>query len=189
MFSFSLSFCFCFLFPFSLFCSWFCFVCFPFFFLCFFLFCFCLSCLYSGPWSWLNAVKVKFSFSIGIGCSRLSCVWRMRNLLNFNATERIEQFEKSVNNIIHHSLLLLLFFFLFVLGFGLWKGESRKRCKKWVIFFCFYEFVNLWFSSPTVFMAFHACVCMCVCDVSVCLARKSLHTSRRCGRNYLSNCT
>lgn len=187
MFSFSFSFCFLFPFPFSLFCSWFVFVCFPF---CLFLFCFCfcLSCLYSGPWSRLNAVKVKFSFSIlfQIGCSRLSCVENAQPIkLQCNWENRTVRKVGKQYNSSQFVVVVVCLRFQFV------KGGKSKEMQE-MSYFLFFVFMNSSICDSRR-QRFHGIpcmrvyVCVCVCDVSVCLARKSLHTSRRCGRNYLSN--
>lgn len=161
------SFCFCFIF-FLFLCLvlYFLFVCFPF---CFFLFCFCLSCLYSGPWSWLNAVKVKFSFSIRKGCSRLSlmenaqpiklqCNWENRTVRKVGKQYNSSQFVVVV--------VCLRFQFL--------KGGKSKRCKKWFFFFIMNrQFVIL------VANGFHGIPCMRVC-VCVCLMCLCAWPESRC---------
>lgn len=152
---FSFSFCYIF-FPFLCFVLDFLLVCFPF---CLFLFCFCLSCLYSGPWSWLNAVKVKFSFSIRKGCSRPSFMENAQPIkLQCNRENRtVRKVGKQYNSSQFVVVVCLRFQFL--------KGGKVEKDD----FFFHYEVVNFWFSSPTVFMAFHACVWVCMCVWCVCV--------------------
>lgn len=167
MFSFSFCFCFCYIFfPFLCFVLDFLFVCFPF---CLFLFCFCLSCLYSGPWSWLNAVKVKFSFSIRKGCSRPSFMENAQPIkLQCNRENRTVRKVGKQYNSSQFVVVVVCLRFQFLKGGKVEKDDF---------------FFSLWIRQFLILVAngFHGIPCMRVCMcVSVCVMCLCAWPESRC---------